>query len=152
MTERLVIYDSYFGNTEQVAKVIGESLGALVRKVDALQADDLKDLKILIVGSPTRAFNPTTAIKDFLKAQKGKLADVKGGIFDTRIPIDKTDSGFLKLMIRLFGYADTKMAKAFKKTGASLALEPTGFGVLDSEGPLVEGELERAANWAKSLL
>lgn len=152
MAERLVIYDSYFGNTAQVAEAIGKALGAVVRKVDAVQADDLSGLKVLFVGSPTRAFNPTPAIKAFLKAQKGKLAGVKGSVFDTRIPSDGTDSGFLKFMIRLFGYADAKMAKALKQTGAGLALEPAGFAVLESEGPLAEGELERAVQWAEGIL
>ena len=84
--------------------------------------------------------------------QKGKLSGVKGSVFDTRIPVEKTNSCLLRFLIRIFGYAAAKMAKAYKKTNATLALEPAGFNVLESEGPLAEGELERAAKWAEAIL
>lgn len=152
MAERLVLYDSYFGNTAKVAKAIGEAIGAVVKKVDDIQPEDFEGLKIFFLGSPTRAFRPTQKAQFLLQMQKGKLTGVKGSVFDTRIPADKTNSGFLRFMVKLFGYADAKMAKAYKKTGATLALEPAGFAVLDSEGPLAEGELERAIEWAMAIL
>lgn len=152
MAEKLVVYDSYFGNTAKVAEAIGSALGGVVKAADQVSADDLQGLQVLFVGSPTRAFRPTPKTMSFLKNLRGKLKGVKGSVFDTRIPFESTDSGFLRFMIRLFGYADTKLAKAFKQTGADLALEPAGFGVVDSEGPLVDGELERAAEWAKEVM
>ena len=152
MTERLVVYDSYFGNTAKAAKAIGEAIEASVKKVDDILPEDFAGLKIFFIGSPTRAFRPTKKVQSLLKSKKGKLNGLRGSVFDTRIPIDGTDSGFLKFMIHLFGYADSKMAKTYAKTGASLAVEPAGFAVLDSEGPLAEGELERAAKWAKAIL
>jgi hypothetical protein len=80
-----------------------------------------------------------------------EMKKVKAAAFDTRIPKNQTDSGFLKFMINLFGYADLKIAKALSKTGAELVAESTGFGVKGTEGPLLEGELERAKTWAKGL-
>ncbi len=151
MAEKLVVYDSYFGNTAKVAEAIGETLGAAVKKVDQVEPTDLEGLKILLVGSPTRAFNPTPNTLKFLKDLKSQLNGVSGSVFDTRIPIEGTDSGFLRFMIRLFGYADTKLSKAFKNTGADLAIETQGFAVMDSEGPLADGELERAQEWVKPL-
>jgi len=154
MAERLVIYDSVFGNTAKIAKAIGEALGdAQVKKVSEVNKVDLENLKILVVGSPTRAFNPTPAIKNFLKGLKrGSLEGVKAAAFDTRIPFEKAEPAFLRMMIRLFGYADEKIVKGLSKAGADLALESGGFGVKDSEGPLAEGELERAKAWAKEIL
>lgn len=154
MAEKLVIYDSVFGNTEKIAQAIGEALGnATVKKVTDVDPTDLENLKILFVGSPTRAFRPTPAIMSFLKGlDKNTLLGVKAAAFDTRIPIDQTDSKFLKVMIKLFGYADKKVEKALTKTGADLALEPNGFGVTGTEGPLSEGELEQAQTWAKGIL
>ncbi|MBG0786433.1 MAG: nitric oxide synthase, partial [Anaerolineaceae bacterium] len=55
MAERLVLYDSYFGNTAKVAKAIGEAIGAVVKKVDDVQPADFEGLQIFIIGSPTRA-------------------------------------------------------------------------------------------------
>ena len=153
MTEKLIIFDSFFGNTEKIAQALGEALGDVpVKKVDQVKDEDLIDLKVLIVGSPTRAFQPSPGIKAFLKGLKpGALQGVKAAAFDTRIPKDQTNSGFLKFMISLFGYADKKIEKLLVKAGADIALESAGFGVTDTEGPLVEGELERASEWAKRI-
>jgi len=154
MTEKLVIYDSVFGNTEKVANAIGEALGdAPVKQVTKVTQDDLQDLKILFVGSPTRAFRPTPETTKFLKdLGQNALSGVKAAAFDTRIPKDKTDSGFLRFMINLFGYADKKIEKGLKNAGATLALDSAGFGVSGTEGPLYEGELDRAKSWAKDIL
>ena len=147
MAEKLVVYDSYFGNTQKIAEAIAESVGGTARKVNEVSVEDLEGIKYLFIGSPTRGFRPTPAILDFIKDLD--LSGVKAAAFDTRIPKDQTDSGFLKLMINLFGYADTKITKALSNAGAELTLESAGFGVTASEGPLVEGEIERAKAWAK---
>ena len=93
MAERLVLYDSYFGNTAVVAKVVGEAIGAVVKKVDNIQPEDFEGLRIFFIGSPTRAFRPTQKVQFLLQMQKGKLTGVKGSVFDTRIPVEKTNSG-----------------------------------------------------------
>lgn len=154
MTERLIIYDSFFGNTQKVAEAIGEALGnASVKKVCEVSHADLENLRILIIGSPTRAFQASPDIKNFLKKlQPDGLTGVKAAAFDTRIPKDQTDSGFLRFMINLFGYADTKIAKQLSKAGANVTIESTGFGVKDTEGPLLDGELDRAQTWARGIL
>ena len=153
MAEKLVVYDSYFGNTEKVAQAVAEAIGGQAKKVNAVSEEDLKGLKVLFVGSPTRAFRPTPAILTFIKdLDPASMGEVKGAAFDTRIPEDQTDSGFLRLMIGLFGYADKKIAKRLEKQGPTLALQSEGFGVTDTEGPLIEGELERAKAWAKQIV
>lgn len=153
MTERLVIYDSVFGNTAKVAKAIGEVIDAPVKKVTEVSPADLENLKILFVGSPTRAFNPTPAIKGFLNGLKNNsLVNVQAAAFDTRIPLQDIDSRFFRSFIKTMGYADKKIAKQLTKKGVTLALDSEGFAVKDSEGPLKEGELERARTWAKGIL
>lgn len=144
MAERLVVYDSFFGNTGEVAKVIGEALGATVKKVDSITPEDLVGLNVFFLGSPTRAFQPTPAITAFLKGMKGQLTNVKAAAFDTRIRVENTSSGFLRFMIGIFGYAIPKLVKCLQKAGAEIALDAEGFAVMDSEGPLAEGELDRA--------
>ena len=42
--------------------------------------------------------------------------------------------------------------KALEKKGGTLAGSPGGFYVTGGEGPLKEGEVERAAAWAKGLV
>ena len=153
MAERLVIYDSFFGNTQKIAEVIGEALGdAVVKKVSEVSHDDLENLKILIVGSPTRAFQSSPDIKSFLKGfSSDALKGVRAGAFDTRLWAENTDSAFLRTLIKLFGYADKKIEKQLQKAGAEIAIESTGFGVSGTEGPLEEGEIERAKEWAEQI-
>jgi len=55
-------------------------------------------------------------------------------------------------MVRLFGYAAAPIAKRLKSKGGELVLAPEGFVVKDTEGPLKEGELDRAAAWARQLI
>ena len=153
----LVIYDSVFGNTEQIARAMGDALGfqaqVNVLRVDAVQPEHLMGLNVLIVGSPTRAFSPTPAIKNLLKdiAPNG-LQGVKVAAFDTRMVLSDVNSRILAALVKLFGYAAQPIADRLKKKGGILIVSPEGFFVEDSEGPLKDGELERAAEWAKQIV
>lgn len=151
----LVVYDSYFGNTEQIAEVVGDALGedVPVKRPSDVDVNALSSLAFLAVGAPTRAFRPSDAIKEFLKTiPKDALQGVKVAAFDTRMDPEDVGNPVLKIMVRLFGYAAEPIAKALVQKGGSLVGEPAGFVVLDSEGPLRDGELERAASWVASLL
>ncbi len=53
--------------------------------------------------------------------------------------------------MKMGGYAAPRIVEALKKKGGNLVVPPEGFLVKDREGPLKEGELERAATWAKGL-
>ncbi|NPV80546.1 MAG: flavodoxin family protein [Firmicutes bacterium] len=150
----LIVYDSIFGNTEQIALAIGNALGSK-GNVETLRVSDVKPkhlngLELLIVGSPTRAFRPTKAITDFLnKIPANGLKGTRVAAFDTRVSTVDVNSRFLNMMVRLFGYAAKPIADKLEKRGGSLIIPPEGFFVKGSEGPLKDGELERAANWAR---
>lgn len=149
----LVVYDSFFGNTEKVAQTIGESLGVEVVKVSEASLDNLTGLDYLFVGSPTRAFRPTKKITDYLKRiPSDGLNGVKVAVFDTRIDPKDVSNVILTFMVKLFGYADKPISNFLLKKGGKLAIPNAGFIVLESEGPLREGELERAAKWALRIL
>lgn len=152
----LVVFDSFFGNTEQVARAVGDALAArgevTVTRVSELQPGQLAGVDLLVVGSPTRAFRPSPNTQAFLKdLAPGALRGVKAAAFDTRIDPLEANSGFLRLMVNLFGYAAGPIAGALRKKGATPAGTPAGFFVKASEGPLRDGELERAASWAAGL-
>ena len=157
----MVVYDSAFGNTEQIAQAIGNGLGSQ-EDVEILQAgkvkpEQLTGLRLLIVGSPTQRFRPTGAIKNLLKGiPKNGLNGVKVAAFDTRFTQSDIDEiPVLPFFVRLFGaraYAAKPIAGGLKKKGGELVVPPEGFYVEGTEGPLQEGELERAADWAKEIL
>jgi flavodoxin I len=145
----LVIYDSFFGNTEKIARAIGASIAphAEVRvvRVTDIRPDALTGLDVLIIGSPTRGFRPSPLVQEFLKAiPDGALEGVKATAFDTSIP--KKEMPFF---IRGFGYAAKPILDALKSKGAEQLVEHEDFYVGGEQGPLKEGELERAAAWIK---
>ncbi len=148
----LVVYDSAFGNTEKIAKIIGESLDSPVKRAVDVKAEDLQALDVLIVGSPTQAFQPLPSVKAFLKTlDPQSLKGVKIGSFDTRADLASLNSRLLAFLVKLFGYAAQPIAKQLVKKGGIQTLDPMGFFVSDKEGPLKEGEIERAADWVKQL-
>ncbi len=150
----LVLYNSVFGNTEQIAKAIASALGegTEIRKVNQADLSGLTGIDLLVVGSPTRGFNPTDATKNFIKSiPSGALKGIQVTAFDTRIDIEEVKSGFLTFMVNIFGYAAKPIANTLKGKGGQPVGTPAGFFVLDREGPLREGELERAAAWAKGI-
>lgn len=153
----LVVYDSVFGNTEKVAQAIGAAFEPQAEvttlRIGEVTADHLKDLGALVVGSPTRKFSPTPAIKKWLSSLPSRSLDgVKIAAFDTRVDVEEVNSRILTGFVKLFGYAAEPMAAQLVKKGGSQAVQPAGFIVLGTEGPLREGELERAAEWARQIL
>ena len=149
----LVVYDSVFGNTENVAQKMGEAVEAHAIRVGDVKPEHLTDLDALIVGSPTRAFSPTPAIKKWLKGLAGNsLKGVKVAAFDTRVDIHTVDSKVLNGFVKVFGYAAKPIGDILVKKGGDLHLPPEGFFVNDTEGPMRDGELERAAEWAQQIL
>lgn len=152
----LIVYDSFFGNTEKLALAMKEALEknprvceAKALRVEKANPKNLENLSMLIVGSPTRAFRPSPAVTGFLKRIPSKgLAGKNAAAFDTRISREDASPRFLRLFIRLFGCAAKPIAAGLVKKGGNLVMPPEGFLVMDSEGPLKDGEIERAARWA----
>ena len=153
-----VVYDSAYGNTEKIARSIGGALGppteATVIRVGEINPEELTGIDLLIVGSPTQKFNPTPAISNWLKSlPKESLKGIRAAAFDTRFTEEEINKvRVLAFMVNIFGYAAKPIADRLKNKGAELVLDPEGFYVSDTEGPLLKLELDRAALWAGSLL
>jgi flavodoxin I len=142
----LVIYDSVYGNTEIIAKAIGDAIAGevQVQRVGQVNAGDLGTADLLIIGSPTHGGRPTEPVQDLLNEVPGSAFEgINVAAFDTR---------FSTRWVRLFGYAAGRIAGSLGKKGGTLIGSPEGFFVEGTEGPLKEGELERAAGWAKEIV
>jgi flavodoxin len=149
----LVVYDSAYGNTERIARACADALAPDSKLVTAAEAGGggLRDVDLLVVGSPTQGGRPTAAVQAFLKTlPSGDLAAKAVAAFDTRLLL--RDQVFpLRLLMRLIGYAAARIAASLQAKGGQLVLQPEGFIVEGKEGPLRDGELERAAAWARKL-
>jgi len=148
----LIVYDSFFGNTQEIAESIAgsfDSVGNIIlKKVDEVSPEDIFYIDLIVIGSPTRKFGPSESITRFLKTIHPKsLNGVKVTAFDTRMAIEDVTSKFLKFMMMIFGYAAKSIANKLVKKGGYLIAPPLGFYVNGMEGPLKEGEAERAGNW-----
>jgi flavodoxin I len=139
------VYDSIEGNTEQIAKVIAQTIpGADFKRADEIKPEKLAGLGLLIVGSPTQGGKPSPAATAFLgNIPLNSLKGLKVAAFDTRMTMK---------FAKLFGYAAGKIADQLTKSGGTLVAEPEGFFVKGAKGPLVEGEIERAISWAKEII
>jgi len=152
----MVIYDSVFGNTEKIALAIGDALAAVGEvktiPVGRVNAAQLLGLNVLIVGSPTRGFKPTQAITQFLNdLPNNHFSGVQAASFDTRIALETIKQSAFRFIVDKGGYAARVIARSLEKKGGKLILPPEGFFVLGEQGPLKDGELERAARWAERI-
>ena len=150
----LIVYDSMYGNTEKIAKSIGGAITCDVKvlRIGEVNPSELESIDFLIVGSPTQGFRPTKPVQTFIESIPGDtLKRINVAAFDTRILASDAGKG-LRLIMRMGGYAAPRIAKALEKKGGNLAVPPEGFSVKDKAGPLKEGELERAASWAKVIV
>jgi flavodoxin len=152
-----VLYESFFGNTRQIAESIGKSLvqnnEVRVLNISEVTWNEVSDSQLLIVGSATRAFRPCEFTKQFLKnIPENGLTGIKVAAFDTRILLSEIHSKVARYLVDKGGYAAKQIAKALEKKGGELVLPPEGFFVKDEKGPLAAGELEKAANWAEQIV
>lgn len=138
----LVTYDSMFGNTATIAKIIAEASGAKLIRADTLKLDDIKGVDLLVIGSPTQAGQPIVAVQKILM-QFPDLKNIKVAAFDTRLTIK---------WVKIFGYAANRIADKLQKSGGELIVEPKGFLVSSKKGPLLDGETNKAKEWAQKLL
>jgi flavodoxin I len=142
----LIVYDSVYGNTEKIARAIAEAItpSGEVKVLQAGEANpsELAAIDLLIVGSPTHGGRPTPAIQDLLN-KAPKLQGINVAAFDTRSQAR---------LARVFGNAARRISRNLEKKGGILIASPEGFFVTGTKGPLKEGELERAAAWAKGIL
>jgi flavodoxin len=147
MMNALVLYDSQYGNTERIAEAIAGALGAWAQvravRVDVAHPAEIAGVDMLIVGCPTQGWKPTPAILSFLEhVASERLHDLAVACFDTRFRMP----GWMT------GSAAKVMAGKLQEMGASLLAPAESFFVQGREGPLREGELDRAARWARVLV
>lgn len=159
----LVVYESMFGNTEQVAQAVArgiqEVMDADVREVSAVPDGVDPSVDLLVVGAPTHAFGlsrPSTradairqgakqgderrGLREWLEQLPPSLGDEVVAAFDTRA----------RRVRHLPGSAARGAVKILRAHGYR-ATSSRSFYVEDVSGPLLPGELDRAVAWGREL-
>jgi Flavodoxin domain len=158
----LVVYESIYGNTRAIAEAIGDGLTPLgqvdVRPVH--EADDA-GADVVVVGGPTHMHGMTSSLSRRMAVKAGEEdgAEIEPGAreeiglrqwlgqrsgegrhaaaFDTRADAKPA----------LTGAAARGIGRRLRRAGFSQITDPESFLVEDAEGPLAQGELERARAW-----
>jgi flavodoxin len=153
----LVLYRSHFGNTKQVAETIaaavkGSGSGADVRDLRR-RLPDLSAYDAALVGAPTRMARVTRRAKRVLKALKKRGFTKPVAIFDTFGPIPTKPEELEKARKWLFPGAAGIMQALGMKLGLNIYAETLRCEVQGGlKGPLKDGELDKAAAFAKKFV
>ena len=144
----LVVYFSKFGHTRKIAEQIAQTLQShgSVRAIaaDQLNPADLTGLDLLIFGTPTHRMNLPEALRPILASLPRRcLRGVEYAAFDTSYKMSAWLQPFT---------ASKKLSGKLRKLGGKRLVPPQTFHVVEREGPLYDGELERAREWAQALL
>jgi flavodoxin len=144
----LIVYFSKFGNTEMVAEAIAEPLESegpvRVISSDQLTVSDLHDVDLVVMGSPTHRMNLPEAVRPVFNAlPRMVLRHKRVAAFDTSYKMSRWLTRFT---------AARKLDRKLRKLGGKRVTPPETFHVVEREGPLYDGEIERAKAWAESLL
>jgi hypothetical protein len=158
----LVVYESWFGNTQRIAEKVAAAL-APESEVELLSVDDplppLVSVDLVVLGAPTHVHGLSSE-----RSRKGAI-DQRGdagepgigarGWIDqlppcpgARMAVFDTRAHKPELLV---GSAAHGIARRVQRHGYRLAVEPESFFVDGIEGPLEEGELERAWEWGRTL-
>jgi hypothetical protein len=165
----LVVYESMFGNTRDIAIAVAEGLGTrlAVETVEVGEAPVVlpADLALLVVGGPTHAHGMTKpksradsasragdrlvsrgiGLREWLDTLRPLADPIEAAVFDTRIKGPEL----------LWGSAAKSAAKRLRGIGFRLVQPPRSFLVEGPTGPmfdrLVNGERERARAWGLAL-
>lgn len=159
----LVVYESLWGNTEKVARVIADKLAGIgeVVIVDSGNGPaSVNGYDLLAVGGPTHAFSmtragtrfeavksnsaphePSSGIREWLNQLGRPAVAIPAVAFDTRV--DKP---------RMPGSAAKAARHELRLLGFDTSVKQETFRVHGYEGPLLDGELERASTWARDVI
>jgi hypothetical protein len=160
----LLVFESMFGNTERIARAIGDGLAGQV-EVDVVEVGAAAPtlpavVELLVVGGPTQGFSMSRkgTRESALKESTDPLVSRGIGIREWLEGLSKGrpmaaatfDTRFRKPR-GITGSAARAAAKRLRKLGFDLVREPESFFVDKTTGPLLAGELDRAREWGARL-
>ncbi|GAA2753949.1 flavodoxin [Amnibacterium kyonggiense] len=159
----LVVLESMFGNTERIGWAVAHALRPVadVDVVGASVAPALpgSDVRLVIVGAPTHGFSLPTAQSRKEAVHQGASPDrAVRGVREWLDALDASASFDLAAFT-----TRVERAPRFPRGAAAAAARiarhrgirvvgTEAFLVKGTQGPVVDGEVERAARWAATLL
>ena len=146
----LIVYYTKYGNTEKVAKLIGEGISSkegnevVVKNVKDVNLKKDDSYNLILIGSPNHFGRHVGSIKKFInKLPKSKLNVNAYAIFDTYITADFEKA--VKKMEEQISEVMPDLTKA--SPGLSIKVEGTGV----SKGPIVNDDLPKCKEFGIKL-
>ncbi len=145
----LVIYSSRYGNTRAIAETIAGELASFgkARLVEAgsLSVDDFGPADLVIMGAPTYRMNLPEEVRAIFEIFPRRILKGRAvAAFDTSYAM----SSFLALFT-----ASHPLIQKLRKLGGKPLLPPETFAIAKAhEGPLLEGEIDRAKRWTGDII
>ncbi|MEX1287875.1 MAG: flavodoxin [Acidimicrobiia bacterium] len=158
--QAVVIYESMFGNTREIAERVAEALAprldVTVEEVGHAPRSLDEDVGLVVLGGPTRALGSTrrsagtSSATDPLASLGTGLRGWLDGFVAAGVPRFATFDTRLDRP-RLPGSAAEAAAARLCELGFGLVAEPETFWVRNTVGPLCPDEADRARQWGDSL-
>ena len=159
-----VVYESLWGNTAAVAGAIADGIGGEARALSTAEAtpDVVADADLIVAGAPTHIARLSTEKTRATAAERARQGEDlaapnlyhpsmvswletlgrgngRGAAFETR------SAGWWG------GGAAARISRGLGHKGYKKTAKPASFVVLGQDGPLADGELDRARDWGRSL-
>jgi hypothetical protein len=160
----LVVFESMFGNTEAIARAVGEGLSSRmdteVVEVGTAPKALGSNVALLVVGGPTHAFGMSRPGTRQRAAQQAGPRLVSKGIglreWLSELRVEPASGSVCTFDTRVFkprvpGSAARAAARRLRGLGLAEAAPAESFYVLGTDGPLLAGELDRARTWGEQL-
>ena len=159
----LVVFESMFGNTKEIAEAIAEGLASKMSaeavEVGAAPESIGDDIDLVVVGGPTHAWSMSRR-----GTRQGAAKDAPQGTVSAGIGVREWLGILKKGPATAVATFDTRFNKPRWLTGSAarsaqkrlrrrlrIAAPAESFFVAGSTGPLETGELERARQWGERL-
>ncbi len=167
----VVVYESMFGSTREVAEAIAAGLSSGGASVDVVNVnnagpDAVAGADLLVVGGPTHVHGlsrPESRAEavEWTKDSSGKKLRLEPeapgtGIREWLPTLKQTDGRFAAFDTRadfprlLSGAASSAIDKALRKAGLVHVVAPASF-MVTAEGHVGHGEVDRARSWGEEI-
>jgi menaquinone-dependent protoporphyrinogen IX oxidase len=147
----LIVYDTKYGNTEKVAKLIAEGITStegndvIVNNVKDVNLKKEASYDLILIGSPNHFGRHIGSVKKFIKKLPNSQLKVNAyAVFDTYITTDFEKA--VKKMEKQISELMPDLTKA--SPGLSIKVEGTGV----SKGPIVNEDLPKCKEFGIKLV
>jgi hypothetical protein len=157
----VVVYESHWGNTAEIARAVAEGIGpeATVLTTEEASPEAIAGADLLVVGAPVIAFGlPSPRGEEAVEATADKAPTPPAMVHPSMfwwladLPRGSGQGAAFETHIRWTpGGATGAIERGLAKKGYQVNANSGKFIVKGRYGPLREGELERARTWGTAL-